>query len=74
MELAEAFAGYAAVAVANAARYSTADLARHMQLAIKSRAVIEQAKGIIMERKHCGPDHAFTVLTRTSQTRKRQTA
>ena len=35
MELAEAFAGYAAVAVANVARYSTADLARHMQLAMK---------------------------------------
>ena len=35
----------------------------------EARAVIEQAKGIIMEREHCGPDHAFTVLTRTSQTR-----
>jgi GAF domain-containing protein len=70
VELAEAFAGYAAVAVANAARYSSAeDMAQQMRMAMKSRAVIEQAKGIIMAREHCDPQQAFTILTRTSQTR-----
>ena len=70
VELAEAFAGYAAVAVANAARYSSADeMAEQMRMAMKSRAVIEQAKGIIMARDHCDPDQAFAILTRTSQTR-----
>ena len=70
VELAEAFAGYAAVAVANAARYSSADeMAEQMRMAMKSRAVIEQAKGIIMARDNCDPDQAFAILTRTSQTR-----
>jgi GAF domain-containing protein len=70
VELAEAFAGYAAVAVANAARYSSAaETAEQMRMAMKSRAVIEQAKGIIMARDHCDPNQAFIVLTRTSQTR-----
>ena len=69
IEVGETFASYAAVAVANASLYnSSADLARHMQLAMKSRSVIEQAKGIIMEREHCDADQAFAILTRTSQT------
>ena len=44
--LAEAFAGYAAVAVANASLYQSAlDEAHHMHQAMKNRVVIEQAKG-----------------------------
>jgi GAF domain-containing protein len=70
VRLAETYAGYAAVAVANAALYnSTADLARQMQLAMQSRAAIEQAKGIIMAQQRCTPDEAFDVLVRTSQQR-----
>jgi GAF domain-containing protein len=68
--LAGTYASYAAVAVANAALYSsTADLARHMQAAMQSRAGIEQAKGIIMAQQRCSPEEAFAVLVRTSQHR-----
>jgi transcriptional regulator with GAF, ATPase, and Fis domain len=45
--LAQTFAGYAAVAMANANLYdTTASLAHHMQAAMESRAVIEQAKAL----------------------------
>jgi GAF domain-containing protein len=68
VELAESFAQYAGVAIANAALYSsTADLANHMQAAMQSRAVIEQAKGIIMGRNRCSADKAFTILVTMSQ-------
>ena len=44
--LAETFAGYAAVAIANTVVYRDAlDLAAHLHRAIESRAVIEQATG-----------------------------
>ncbi len=67
--LAEAFAIYAGVAVANAALYqATASQAEDMLSAMRSRAVIEQAKGIIIAQRHCSPEEAFAVLARTSQT------
>jgi GAF domain-containing protein len=67
-ELARTFAGYAAVALANASLFtSTADLAAQMQKAMESRAGIEQAKGIIMAQLHCDADTAFDVLTKRSQ-------
>ena len=63
------FAGYAAVALANAhLHHSTANLAQHMQAAMESRAVIEQAKGIIMGERRCTADEAFAVLTRSPRT------
>jgi len=66
--LAQTFAGYAAVAVANAHLYATtAALAKQMQEAMVSRAVIEQAKGILMAQVHCTADQAFELLTRRSQ-------
>jgi GAF domain-containing protein len=71
--LAQTFAGYAAVALANAHLYhSTANLAQHLQAAMESRAVIEQAKGIIMAERRCTPDEAFAVLTRVSQDANRK--
>lgn len=71
--LAETFAGYAAVALANADLYhSAAALARQMQSAMDSRAVIEQAKGIIMSQRRCGPDEAFTILSKASQSANRK--
>ncbi|MFC7711301.1 GAF and ANTAR domain-containing protein [Micromonospora lupini] len=64
----ETFAAYAAVALANAQLYdSTATLARQMRDAMTSRAVIEQAKGIVMAERRCTPAEAFTVLARASQ-------
>ena len=69
-ELARTFAGYAAVAIANARLYqSTATLAEDMRRAMETRAVIEQAKGILMERHGIDPDEAFAEL----RTRARNT-
>jgi GAF domain-containing protein len=71
--LAQRFAGYATVALANAHLHdSTANLAQHMQAAMESRAVIEQAKGIIMGERRCGADEAFAVLTKLSQDSNRK--
>lgn len=70
LELAETFATYAAVAVSNAALYtSTANLARQMQQAVKSRAVIDQAKGILMAQHRISGDESFATLVRISQQR-----
>ncbi|HEX8510797.1 MAG TPA: GAF and ANTAR domain-containing protein [Propionibacteriaceae bacterium] len=70
MQLALTFATYAAVAVANAALYSsTANLAKQMQLAVKSRAVIDQAKGILMAQYRYSGDDAFAALVQLSQHR-----
>jgi GAF domain-containing protein len=71
--LAQTFAGYAAVALTNAHLYdSQATLAKHLQTAMESRAVIEQAKGIIMATRHCSADQAFGVLSKTSQDTNRK--
>jgi GAF domain-containing protein len=71
--LGQTFAGYAAVALANAHLYDTqANLAQQMQAAMQSRAVIEQAKGIIMGSRHCTADQAFAILTRISQDTNRK--
>lgn len=71
--LAQTFAGYATVALANAYLYDTnAGLAEHMRKAMEHRAVIEQAKGIIMAERRCSPDQAFAILTRLSQDSNRK--
>jgi GAF domain-containing protein len=71
--LAQTFAAYATVALANAHLYDTqASLAQQMQAAMESRAVIEQAKGIIMGDRRCTPDEAFSILTRISQDTNRK--
>ena len=73
IELARTFAGYAAVAIANAHLYAiTATLADNMRRAMETRAVIEQAKGIIIAQQHCTPEYAFELLTRLSQTAHRK--
>jgi GAF domain-containing protein len=73
VRLAETFAGYAAVAMANAHLYdTTANLAQHMQSAMESRAVIEQAKGIIMGERRCTAEEAFAILTKVSQNSNRK--
>ncbi|MEV0895517.1 GAF and ANTAR domain-containing protein [Actinoplanes sp. NPDC049802] len=70
---AETFAGYATVALANAHLYDdTATLAQHMQAAMQNRAVIEQAKGIIMGDRRCTADEAFAILTKVSQDSNRK--
>ena len=73
IRLAQRFAGYATVALANAHLHdSTANLAQHMQAAMASRAVIEQAKGIIMGERRCSAAEAFVILTKISQDSNRK--
>jgi AmiR/NasT family two-component response regulator len=42
-------------------------LTGQLEEALESRGVIEQAKGILMEREHCTPDEAFEMLRTASQ-------
>jgi GAF domain-containing protein len=70
---ARTFGGYAAAVLANAQEYHTATgLARHLQTAMETRAVIEQAKGIVMSERRCTAEEAFAVLTRASQNSNRK--
>jgi GAF domain-containing protein len=70
---ARTFARHAAVAVANAHLYHNAvALARQLQAAMESRAVIEQAKGIVMAQRRCAADEAFGFLTKVSQDNNRK--
>jgi transcriptional regulator with GAF, ATPase, and Fis domain len=63
-----AFAAYGAIAVSNADTFvSTAELAKNLQIAMESRATIEQAKGMIMARSRCSADEAFDMLVKASQ-------
>src|SRR4051812_10839383 len=72
-ELATGFASYAAVAVANAGVYaSTATLAVNLQRALQSRAVIDQAKGILIGRHGISADAAFDMLSTQSQATNRK--
>jgi GAF domain-containing protein len=69
VDLAQTFAGHAAVATANAHLYeTTVILAQQMKQAMATRAVIEQAKGIIMRDRNCTPGEAFDALVHLSQT------
>ncbi|WP_218003485.1 GAF and ANTAR domain-containing protein [Nocardia transvalensis] len=55
------FAAHAAVAMADAQH------AAHLALALDTRDLIGQAKGILMERYKLSPDQAFALLVRASQ-------
>jgi GAF domain-containing protein len=57
-----------AIAVANAdAHWQLGEQARNMGLAMQSRAVIEQAKGVLMAQRHVDADQAFEILREASQ-------
>jgi GAF domain-containing protein len=61
------FAPYAGVAAAAVYAYQGArDVADNLQIALDSRAVIDQAKGILMERFKMTADQAFQALARES--------
>jgi len=73
VDLAKGFPSYAAVALANAHLFaSTAALATQMQDAMATRAVIEQAKGILVSQQGCSPEDAFDILVRASKTGNRK--
>jgi GAF domain-containing protein len=57
-----------AVVVANAdAHAQLFEQARNMRLAMESRAVIEQAKGVLMAQRHVDAEQAFEILREASQ-------
>jgi GAF domain-containing protein len=62
------FASHSAIVLANALAYWDAhDLSERLGDAMASRAVIEQAKGILMGAQRCGEDEAFALLVAASQ-------
>jgi len=65
--IARRFARFAGTAVANMHAYQSArELADNLQAALESRAVIDQAKGVLMERYKLTPDQAFQLLAQAS--------
>jgi GAF domain-containing protein len=68
VEVALAVAPWVAYVVSNAsAAASAAEETANLRAAMATRAAIEQAKGVLMERHRLTPDQAFTLLTRASQ-------
>jgi transcriptional regulator with GAF, ATPase, and Fis domain len=62
------FGAQAAIVLANAQAYWDAhDMSAGLSEAMKHRAVIEQAKGILMGAQGCDEDAAFEILVRASQ-------
>ncbi|RBY88716.1 GAF and ANTAR domain-containing protein [Blastococcus sp. TF02A-26] len=62
-----------AVAVANAeAHHELGEQARNMRIAMDSRAVIEQAKGVLMAQQHVDAEQAFEILRAASQRANRK--
>jgi GAF domain-containing protein len=67
------FADQASVALANAQLYASAyRMTQQLQEALTSRAVIDQAKGILMGQHRVGADEAFDILRTTSQRENRK--
>ncbi len=67
------FGPYAAVATGNLYAYQSArDLAANLETALQSRAVIDQAKGILIERYKMTADQSFQLLARVSMTTNRK--
>ena len=67
------FATQAAIVLANSQAYWDAhQLGQDMAEAMKSRATIEQAKGILMGAQRCSADDAFQILVRASQRENRK--
>jgi GAF domain-containing protein len=63
------FGPYASVAAGNLRAYQSArDLADNLQRALESRAVIDQAKGVLIERHRLTADQAFQLLAEASMT------
>ncbi|HET6794817.1 MAG TPA: ANTAR domain-containing protein [Acidimicrobiales bacterium] len=59
--------------ITNAELYHiTSERASQLATALESRAVIDQAKGILMAVQRCGPDEAFDLLRRASQRENRK--
>ena len=71
--VANAFAAQASVVVANAHAYWTSfDATHNLTIALASRAVIEQAKGVLITQHGDSDDEAFAELRRLSQRANRK--
>jgi GAF domain-containing protein len=67
------FARFAGSAAANMQAYRSArEMADNLQVALQSRATIDQAKGVLMERYRLTPDQAFHLLARASMGTQRK--
>ena len=67
------FGPYASVAAGNLYAYQSARrTADNLQAALESRAVIDQAKGVLMERYRLTPDRAFQLLAQVSMKANRK--
>ena len=72
-QMATVLVAHAAAALSNSQAYWSARvLGEQLQEAMSSRAVIEQAKGILMHRERCSADAAFVALKQTSQDTNRK--
>ena len=73
LALGELLAAHAALAVqAAVAYYSSRDLSEQMRSAMESRALIEQAKGVLVARERIDPATAFDRLVSRSQAANRK--
>jgi GAF domain-containing protein len=67
-DIARTFAVCIGIVLGNAEQHrQAATRAAHLEVALRTRAPIEQAKGILMTRHHCTSEEAFAMLTRLSQ-------
>ncbi len=72
-QMATVFVAHAAAALSNSQAYWSARvLSEQLQEAMSSRAVIEQAKGVLMRDRRCSADEAFEVLKKMSQDTNRK--
>jgi transcriptional regulator with GAF, ATPase, and Fis domain len=66
--MARTFAACIGIVLANAEQYrEAAGRAAHLEIALQTRAPIEQAKGILMDRHRCTSEEAFMMLAQRSQ-------
>ncbi|MGH9278586.1 MAG: ANTAR domain-containing protein, partial [Acidimicrobiales bacterium] len=73
LELVPLLVDNVAIALANGVLYESAhSLATHLQRALESRGVIEQAKGVLIGRQGCSDEEAFDILRRASQRMNRK--
>lgn len=69
LPLASLLAAFGAAVMAGAEEYGgTRRTAAQLEEAIRSRAVVDQARGVLMQAMGCDPDEAFDRLRRISQT------
>jgi transcriptional regulator with GAF, ATPase, and Fis domain len=73
VRLGQALADVATIGLLQARAINRRDtLAEQLQTALNSRVIIEQAKGVIAERRQLDMDQAFTILRTTARTTNRR--